>query len=139
MRRTRLPLFLAIVCVGIAPTRGEEPLVPSLRTPAFDFLVHPRALLRFCCDTYCPKPLPWIRPYCGGCGDIYCGKPCPYVSSYGRACTCDSYCSKPCPDLCTPLSAHYFTCVDSHSACEKSLISGLNDSKNEALGKENPR
>ncbi len=74
-------------------------------------LTCPEALLRRCCDIYCPKPLPCLTRICHGCGkDDYCGKPRPCVPCFRGCCPTDCYCRKPCPDLCRPLAADYFIC-----------------------------
>jgi hypothetical protein len=83
-------------------------------------LVCPDALLRRCCDIYCPKPSPCIPCFRPGCGVCYCSKPCPCITRYCPSCTDYCYCRKPCPDLCRPLDAHFFTCVKKYPACADS-------------------
>jgi hypothetical protein len=122
MRQVILTASLAAtLCIGLvrlAPADDPASIAPAdlpLRA-----LICPDALLRGCCDTYCPKPLPCITRFRRGCGtDDYCKKPCPWVSCI-HGCCADCYCCKPCPDLCRPMAADYFTCAERSAACAKS-------------------
>ena len=53
-----------------------------------------------CCDDYCRKPLPCVKPLCdsGSCDD-YCPKPLPCVKPLCYCGCCDDYCRKPLPQL----------------------------------------
>lgn len=102
--------------IGFAAAE-ESDNVPRSIYPV-NALTCPNSLLRACCDIYCPKPLPCIKPFCRGCRkDDYCSKPCPRIECYCRTCSSNCYCGKPCPDLCRPIAADYFVCVKRCSGC----------------------
>ena len=62
----------------------------------------PDCVKKWCCDDYCPKPEPCVRPVtCFTCPD-YCPKPEPCVCPVTCFC-CPDYCPKPLPCLsCCP-------------------------------------
>ena len=101
-------LFIALSGLAAAEeSAGEQRPIQSPSTATC-----PNALLRACCDVYCPKPQPCISSLHVVCGkDDYCRKPCPCVRCLGGCCATDSYCRKPCPNLCRPLVAEFFTCA----------------------------
>ena len=114
-----LAAILSIGLVRLSP--ADEPSKVAPATLPVQALICPDALLRGCCDSYCPKPLPCITCFCRSCGtDDYCKKPCPWVPCFRGCCTGDCYCCKPCPDLCRPLAADYFTCAQRSAACAES-------------------
>jgi hypothetical protein len=126
VRKTRLIAILAAtVCLGIVGVASaDEPTGVASSFNPLRSLTCPEALLRGCCDNYCPKPLPCVNYICCICGpDDYCGKPCPCVRCFWGCCP-DCYCRKPCPDLCRPLAADYFTCAGSSVRCAGSLNHG---------------
>jgi hypothetical protein len=97
--------------------RASENAVASALYPE-QALICPQYLLRGCCDNYCSKPIPCVRPFCHCCGpNDYCRKPCPCVSCYRSSCCTGCYCGKPCPDLCRPLWGDYFTCAIGDCDC----------------------
>lgn len=116
-----LAFWIGPACCATA----DEPA--NVNRPSFpgSTLACPDALLRRCCDIYCPKPFPCLPCFHQGCGAYgFCTKPCPCVPGYCASCTTYGYCRKPCPDLCRPLDAHYFTCVNKRAACADSSAFG---------------
>lgn len=111
-------LISCILAVGISLVYFSHPLLAAeqaqsttLQLYPVNALTCPKALLRGCCVTYCPRPTPGIRCFCQACSPVtYCKKPCPLVPHYSGGCGI-AYCPKPCPDLCRPLAADAFACV----------------------------
>ncbi len=132
MRQAILTAFLATIfncgLTRIAP--ADEPTSVTPKTLPLRALTCPETLLRGCCDTYCPKPLPCVKCFYRDCGpDDYCEKPCPGALCFRGCCTADRYCCKPCPDLCRPLAADYFSCVQRSAACAESQACASNPSQ----------
>ena len=127
MKRVQLETILAMMlCVKFSQfVVAEEPAGVEQSLYPWHALVCPDALLRGCCDIYCPKPLPCKSCLCRGCGKVdYCGKPCPCVPCFRNHCTRDCYCRKQCPEPCRPLFCDYFTCPGWGAGCAKSASGG---------------
>src|SRR5262245_32864567 len=64
----------------------------------------PNCVCKYCCDDYCPKPLPCVCGIRNFCCDDYCAKPYPCPACVKASC-CDDYCPK-CPPriFCPPNS-----------------------------------
>jgi hypothetical protein len=119
MRRAATIVLLSACVSTVARfAQSEERAGDPTRILPHASLVCPDALLRACCDDYCPKRPPCTYCYnrCCGCND-YCSKPCPCIPCYRAGCLCDCYCPKSCPDLCRPLVADFFTCTKGSSNC----------------------
>lgn len=122
-RRLLAIIAVTSICGGWAGNAlGEEPKLGSNWPFGVGMLIYPESLLRACCDTYCPKPLPC--PPTGICtaSDCYCGKPIPCIAPFTACCADCGYCFKPCPELCRPLSPHFFWCAGSNPPCAKSRM-----------------
>jgi hypothetical protein len=118
VQRASIAVILCGLFVKFAA--AQEAAVPQSIYP-LHALTCPDALLRGCCNIYCPKPTPCIKPFCHGCcKDCYCSKPFPCTPCYCRAGTSYCYCNKPCPDLCRPIASDYFTCVEKSAGCTPS-------------------
>jgi hypothetical protein len=125
IKRARLSFVVVGACLGLTlvATANESDVVARSLYPSQAWTC-PEALLRGCCDTYCPKPQPCISCFCRTCGvDVYCCKPCPCVPIYRACCGPDCFCRKPCPDLCRPLAADYFSCAGWCATCADSCVS----------------
>jgi hypothetical protein len=111
-RSVALVACLAVACA----TEAQEPLDAQGSPYPLQTLVCPDGLLRACCPIYCPKPQPCIPCFVNGCGVAYCPKPLPCIPCFvGRSADC--YCPKPCPNLCRPIAADYYRCVEKHCEC----------------------
>jgi hypothetical protein len=119
MMRLVLTCFAFAFCGVLVPAAAAEDAVDVPRSPyPLDALTCPDVLLRGCCNIYCSKPLPCIQPFCRSCcKDCYCDKPCPCIPVYCRGVSSYCYCCKPCPDLCRPIAADYFNCVERSAGC----------------------
>jgi hypothetical protein len=125
VRTTSVAITLCSIFVELAAAQ-EPSSVPQSIYPWHAF-VCPDALLRGCCNIYCPKPIPCIKAFCRGCcKDCYCSKPYPCIPCYCRTGTSYCYCNKPGPDLCRPIAADYFTCVERRDGC--AAVEGANSS-----------
>jgi hypothetical protein len=123
MRRAAIAAMLIASMNTVARFAQSEELADDLTSILpHTSLVCPDALLRACCDDYCPKRPPCIPCFnrCCGCDD-YSGKPEPCIACYRGGCL-DCYCPKPCPNLCRPLVADYFTCAKGRAACAEPVI-----------------
>jgi hypothetical protein len=124
--------FTACSLIGLtigaaASAAAEEPASVERPLHPVQALTCPECLLRGCCDTHYPKPLPCLHCLGHWCGpDDYCSKPCPSIWCYHRFCRTDSYCRKPCPALCRPIAGDYFTCAEGSAACAESAAQGAN-------------
>jgi hypothetical protein len=120
MRQVLRTAFIVVaLCSGLLRiATAEEPLGVERSIYPVRALSCPDALLRGCCDIYCPKPLPCLTCICHGCcKDDYCDKPSPCVPCYRGCSVPDCYNRKPCPVLCRPLAADYFTCAVGSAGC----------------------
>lgn len=106
-----------VACLAVArATPAQEPLEAEGPSHPFQTLVCPDDLLRACCPIYCRKPQPCITCFANGCGVAYCQKPLPCIPCFVGY-SADCYCPKPCPNLCRPIAANYYRCVEKHSEC----------------------
>jgi hypothetical protein len=105
-------------CVAVARSAAaQEPVEPPQSLYPFQTLVCPDDLLRACCPIYCRKPQPCIPCFVNGCGVAYCPKPLPCIPCFVGGCSADCYCPKPCPNLCRPIAADYYRCVEKGAEC----------------------
>jgi hypothetical protein len=118
-KMARLPFVAVLVAVGFCGvTSADESGSLARSIYPLQALTCPEALLRGCCDKYCPKPQPCLPCFCHGCAkDDYCCKPCPCILNYHGGCAADCYCRKPCPELCRPLFSDYSTCAGYGVGC----------------------
>lgn len=102
-------LAIALLCLSSAEAGSPWSAFERARWPFGD--TWPRAAChRYgCCDDYCAKPAPCVRPNCRGCVDDYCDKPLPFAPCYRPGCA-DDYCSKiaPCPPA--PACGPWYQC-----------------------------
>jgi hypothetical protein len=116
LRSTPIAAIFAIALCGVAA--AQEAAGVDRNVYPRQALTCPDALLRGCCDIYCPKPIPCVSCFSFGCGkDDYCRKPYPCIPCLNTWCTSGCYCKKPFPDLCRPLAADYFICAGWGTAC----------------------
>ena len=98
------------------PTTAQEPVETQGSSYPFQNFVCPDELLRACCPIYCRKPQPCIPCFVNGCGVAYCPKPLPCIPCFAGY-SADCYCPKPCPNLCRPIAADYYRCVEKRAEC----------------------
>ena len=124
MRNFAAALLMGLLCIAaVGDSYASDASNATGRIYPLWMLTCPEALLRGCCDTYCPKPQPRVPAFCRGCGcDTYCPKLCPLVPHYCGGCG-DRYCAKPCPELCRPIAADYFSCAAGSAGCVEPDIS----------------
>ncbi len=105
-RRTTMPRRILLLIIAIAwlwtPTisKAQE----NLHELKHGFCI-PDCIRKWCCDDYCPKPIPCpVNLKCFGC-DCYQAKcaPCPVGVKCFR---CDDYCPKPLPCIFCPPNCH---------------------------------
>jgi hypothetical protein len=103
-KRLLIPIAL-IACMAMpSPSSAQDSrlgLKPSIRIPD--------CIRKWCCDDYCPKPLPCPVPVQCFSSDCYRAKllPCPVAV---KRFSCDDYCLKPFPSICCPPS-QFLTCA----------------------------
>jgi hypothetical protein len=125
MRQIAIALISAQLYLGLARIAScDEPASGAPTILPLQSLTCPEALIKGCCDTYCPKPQPCITCYCPTYGaNCYCRKPCPCVTCFRAVCGL-CYCPKPCPNLCRPLAADFFTCAEGRPGCAQATGCG---------------
>jgi hypothetical protein len=95
MNRNTLAMLLAFGFLSTSPVAAKE---GSL----FDFgACLPNCISKYCCDDYCPKPVPEVRKNCRYSCDDYFPKPLPCARPV-RCFRCDDYCPKPLPPIHCP-------------------------------------